>query len=204
MKKNIIKKASAFLPTKFGIFKLSIYASFDQREHAVLVMGNPSTSLRARNKKPVLVRLHSQCLTGDTLFSLRCDCGDQLKTSMKKIKSETRGVIIYLNQEGRGIGLTNKIKAYSLQDRGLDTVDANHILGLPKDARDYLSAAQILKDLNVTTINLLTNNPQKLDQLEKYGIKVNKRIPLEITPNHINKNYLKTKKEKLGHKLTLV
>ncbi len=188
-----MKLASANLPTKYGLFKILIYQS-----SAVLIMGN------VKNPKPILVRIHSQCLTGDSFYSLRCDCGWQLQTSMKKIQKAGRGIIIYLNQEGRGLGLTNKIKAYSLQDQGLDTVDANNALGLPSDTRDYSLAADILKDLHITSINLLTNNPQKIDQLEKYGITVNKRISLEVTPNKNNKKYLKTKKEKMGHNLNLV
>ena len=188
-----MKPASAILPTKYGLFKILIYKS-----DAVLIMGN------IKNQKPVLVRIHSLCLTGDSFYSLRCDCGWQLQTSMEKIQKAGRGIIIYLNQEGRGIGLNNKIKAYALQDKGLDTVDANHVLGLPTDTRDYSPAADILKDLHIQSINLLTNNPRKIDQLEKYGIAVRKRIPLEVTPNKNNKNYLKTKKEKLGHHLELV
>jgi len=188
-----MKLASANLPTKYGLFKILIYQS-----NVVLFMGD------INNQKPILTRIHSQCLTGDSFYSLRCDCGDQLQASMKKIQKKSRGIIIYLNQEGRGLGLTNKIKAYSLQDQGLDTVDANHALGLPSDARDYFLAASILKDLKIRSVNLLTNNPEKIDQLEKYGITVNKRIPLEVTPNKVNKKYLKTKKEKMGHHLELV
>ncbi|MBI2335132.1 GTP cyclohydrolase II [Candidatus Daviesbacteria bacterium] len=188
-----MKPVSANLPTKYGTFKILIYQS-----NAVLIMGD------IKNHQPVLTRIHSRCLTGDSFYSLRCDCGDQLKESMKKIQKAGRGVIIYLNQEGRGVGLANKIRAYRLQDQGMDTVDANHALGLPTDTRDYSAAAKILKNLKISNINLLTNNPQKRDQLEKYGIRVNKRIPLEIAPNKINRKYLQTKKGKLGHQLDLV
>lgn len=194
---SVNKTAEANLPTKYGLFKIMVYKSLnDKREHAVLALGN-----LGRN---VLTRIHSQCLTGDTFFSLRCDCGDQLKESMKLISKAKSGVILYLNQEGRGIGLTNKIKAYALQDRGYDTVEANEALGFPKDARSYKIAADILKDLKITDISLLTNNPDKKDQLAKFGINVLKRIPLEIKPNKTNHGYLKVKKQKLSHKLTLV
>ncbi|HBQ50854.1 TPA: GTP cyclohydrolase II [Candidatus Daviesbacteria bacterium] len=188
-----MKPASANLPTKYGTFKILIHHS-----NAVLIMGD------IKNHQPVLTRIHSRCLTGDSFYSLRCDCGDQLKESMKKIQKAGRGIIIYLNQEGRGVGLTNKIRAYKLQDQGMDTVDANLALGLPTDTRNFSMAAKILKELGVTKINLLTNNPQKQNQLKKYGIEISKRVPLEITPNKINRRYLQTKKEKLGHKLKLV
>lgn len=195
---NVLRVSAAMLPTVYGSFKIIIYKSpQDQIEHVVLVKGTDF-------KKTSLVRIHSRCLTGDVFSSLRCDCKDQLKKSLIKISKAKNGVLIYLNQEGRGIGLTNKIKAYSLQEKGLDTVDANNALGLPSDARDYMVAVDILKDLGIETINLLTNNPDKIDQLAQYGIIVNKRIPLEVNPNKKNKSYLKTKKDKLGHKLSLV
>ncbi len=193
-----MKKVSAILPTAYGIFKIIIYTSDkDGLEHAALVKGK-------KLKDDVLVRIHSQCLTGDTFSSLRCDCREQLTAGLEKIANSENGVLIYLNQEGRGIGLTNKIKAYSLQEKGFDTVDANNTLGLPSDARDYLIAANILKDLNIKSIQLLTNNPDKINQLKTFGITIVKRIPLEATPNHIDINYLKTKKNKFGHKLKLV
>lgn len=193
----IVKTASSNLSTKYGLFKIIIYKSLkDNREHAVLTMGN--------FKKPVLTRIHSQCLTGDTFSSLRCDCGEQLKTSMRVISKKGSGLILYLNQEGRGIGLTNKIKAYALQDKGYDTVEANEALGFPSDLRSYEIAADILKDLKATDIDLLTNNPDKKDQLAKFGIKIFQRIPLEIKPNKIDLNYLKIKKRKMNHKLRLV
>lgn len=201
----VSKAAEAKLPTKYGLFKIIVYKETlllrnkslkDSREHAVLTIGN--------FKKPVLTRIHSQCLTGDTFSSLRCDCGDQLKKSMRLIGNKGSGIILYLNQEGRGIGLTNKIKAYSLQDQGYDTVQANEALGFPKDLRSYKIAADILKDLKATDIYLLTNNPDKKDQLAKFGINILKRVPLEIKPNKIDLNYLKIKKRKMNHSLKLV
>lgn len=194
----VIKEASSKLPTKYKTFQITIYKSlYDDLEHAVLSMGDV-------NKEPVLVRIHSQCLTGDTLFSLKCDCGEQLKKSMQIIQKKGHGIILYLNQEGRGIGLTNKIKAYALQEKGMDTVEANHALGLPADARDYMQALEILKELKISRITLLTNNPDKSLQLNAYGIKIVKQLPLEISPNNINKFYLSTKKKKMGHRLKLV
>lgn len=195
---KIAKIASARLPTIYSTFQIIIYKSIkDKLEHSVLLKGKVS-------KRPTLVRVHSQCFTGDILSSLRCDCREQLVESLTKIGKARNGVLIYLNQEGRGIGLANKIKAYALQDKGYDTIEANKRLGFAPDARDYETAAAVLKDLNIQKIVLLSNNPDKARQLENYGIKVIKYISLEITPNKINKHYLKTKKDKLGHKLTLV
>lgn len=194
-----MKIASANLPTKYGHFKILVYQSKeDQREHAVLVKG------KDLKLQPVLVRIHSQCLTGDTFLSLRCDCREQLHRSMKLIQQKGQGVIIYLNQEGRGIGLANKIKAYRLQEKGLDTVEANKALHVPTDTRDYQIAAQILQDLGISEVLLLTNNPIKIRQLKKYGIKVLERIPLEVKPHNLNLSYLRTKKKKLKHMLKLV
>lgn len=195
---SITQTASATLPTKYGRFKIIIYQSIkDKLEHACIVKGT-------NFKKPILVRIHSQCLTGDTFSSLRCDCQDQLHESLRKIGKVRNGVLIYLNQEGRGIGLTNKIKAYALQEDGLDTVQANEQLGFIADPRSYQSAAYILKDLHIKQVLLLTNNPDKARQLENFGITVIECIPLEINPNPIDRVYLKTKKKKLGHKLELV
>lgn len=194
---TVVKIASAKLPTSYGRFQIMIYQSVkDKSEHVLLAKGK-------RLKKPTLVRIHSQCLTGDVFSSLKCDCKEQLHQSLVKIGKQG-GVLIYLNQEGRGIGLTNKIKAYKLQEEGLDTVEANKKLGFAEDLRSYKVAAQILKDLNISQITLLTNNPNKVTQLASYGIEVIRCIPIEIAPNHINQSYLKTKKDKLGHKLTLV
>lgn len=190
----IIKAASAKLPTLYGTFKIFIYKSTDCREHVALILGKAPGKI-------VLTRIHSQCLTGDTFFSLKCDCGDQLKISLEKIQKTGSGILIYLNQEGRGIGLINKIKAYALQEKGHDTVEANKTLGLAVDARDYKIAAYILKDLGILRINLLTNNPDKIKQLKKYGIEIAKTTSLEISPNNINHSYLLTKKDKLGHLL---
>lgn len=190
------KTASATLPTAYGTFAILVYKTSDNREHAVLSLGKT-------DKQPVLARIHSQCLTGDTLLSLRCDCREQLHKSMEIIQKEGSGVILYLNQEGRGIGLSNKIKAYALQEQGLDTVEANHSLGFKADARDYKVAAEILRDLGISRIFLLTNNPKKVINLAQYGISVVKRIPLETKPNTMNKSYLLAKKKKLGHMLTL-
>ncbi|MCL5784208.1 MAG: GTP cyclohydrolase II [Patescibacteria group bacterium] len=193
-----MKVASASLPTKYGLFKILVFKSKkDNLEHVALVKGEDF-------KKEALVRIHSRCLTGDVFSSLRCDCHEQLQKSLQKIGKAKNGVLIYLNQEGRGIGLVNKIKAYALQEAGLDTVQANEQLGFTADTRSYEIAAQILKDLNIQKINLLTNNPDKINQLEALGITITKRIPLETIPNKIDKIYLMTKKNKFGHKLKLV
>lgn len=194
---SIVKTAAAQLPTVYGRFHLSIYTSLlDQREHAILTLG--------KLKKPVLTRIHSQCLTGDTLLSLKCDCREQLHKSMQLISQHGSGIILYLNQEGRGIGLSNKIKAYALQEKGLDTLEADHALGFPGDSRDYGVVCEILHDFNISEISLLTNNPDKKKQLTASGIRVTDRIPLEVSPNALNKHYLFVKKQKLGHHLTVV
>ena len=185
------------LPTKFGEFKLIIYRDKTSQEtHIALCMGSWSD-------ESVLVRVHSECLTGDVFGSLRCDCGKQLKKAMQLIGNEKKGVILYMSQEGRGIGLVEKIRAYNLQDKGMDTVEANQALGHKVDLRDYGIGAQILVDLGIKQIRLLTNNPRKIIGLEGYGLKVLERIALEIQPNAENYKYLKTKKEKLGHHLEL-
>ena len=188
------KSLPARLPTTYGQFTVIGYK--DQRgEHLALVKGKIQ-------KPPRLVRIHSQCLTGDALKSLRCDCGEQLEQSLKMIAKEG-GILLYLQQEGRGIGLFNKIIAYHHQDQGLDTVEANTKLGFKDDGRDYAIAADILKDLGINSIKLLTNNPRKIEGLEKAGIAVFERVPLLIIPNKANKNYLLAKKKKLGNQLEI-
>ncbi len=184
----------AYLPTKFGDFSIVVYRDiFVGKEHIVIKKGSPE------GKENVLVRIHSECFTGDILGSLRCDCGNQLENALTRIEKEGEGILIYLRQEGRGIGLTNKIKAYKLQDQGLDTVEANQKLGLPVDARDYSIAAKILKMMDIKNIRLMTNNPKKVHEISKYGINVTERIPTVIAINKHNEKYLKVKVEKMGH-----
>jgi 3,4-dihydroxy 2-butanone 4-phosphate synthase/GTP cyclohydrolase II len=188
------RDAEALLPTKFGDFRAIVYSNdVDDHEHVAVVKGDVDPD------EPVLVRVHSECLTGDVFASLRCDCGDQLKGAMTRIESEGRGVVLYMNQEGRGIGLTNKLKAYGLQDEGLDTVEANEKLGFKADLRDYGIGAQILLDLGVKKIRLLTNNPKKIKGLEGYGLEIVERVPIETVPHSGNVKYLQVKKDKMGH-----
>ena len=182
------------LPTPYGEFRLKAFESeIDDLTHLALIMGEPE------GKEDVLVRVHSACLTGDALHSLRCDCGEQLEAAMELLAREGEGVIVYMQQEGRGIGLLNKMKAYHLQDEGMDTVEANQKLGLAPDLRDYGVGAQILKDLDLTRIRLLTNNLTKVVGLRGFGLEISERVPLEMEPNGHNDRYLKTKREKLNH-----
>ncbi|NQS90380.1 bifunctional 3,4-dihydroxy-2-butanone-4-phosphate synthase/GTP cyclohydrolase II [Patescibacteria group bacterium] len=196
-KEKLVKReVTTHLPTPFGKFTLIGYRSIlEDRIHLALVKG------KVRGKEGILVRVHSQCLTGDVFKSLRCDCGEQLERALQKIGETDCGVILYLNQEGRGIGLLNKLRAYELQDKGLDTVEANQELGFAPDLRHYGIGAQILADLGLHRIRLLTNNPRKIIGLKGYGLEIIERVPLEVEANKMNKNYLETKREKLGHLL---
>ena len=185
--------ARATLPTRYGTFEMFVYATPEHKEHVALTSGVIDDG------EPVLVRAHSECLTGDVLGSSRCDCGEQLADSLRLLQQQGRGILLYLRQEGRGIGLTKKITAYALQEQGLDTVEANLALGLPEDMRDYRVAAEMLLDLGVWRACLITNNPAKIEGLERYGIEVVERIPLRMSPNPSNVGYLRTKREKMGH-----
>jgi 3,4-dihydroxy 2-butanone 4-phosphate synthase/GTP cyclohydrolase II len=198
-KETIIQReVEVKLPTEFGDFNLIAYnQTTTNQEHIAIVKGN------WKDNEPVLVRMHSCCLTGDIFGSLRCDCGPQLHSAMAMIEKEGKGAIVYMNQEGRGIGLLNKLKAYKLQEEGKDTVEANHALGLPTDSRDYGVGAQILRDLGISKIRLLSNNPKKRAGLLGYGLEVIENVPIEITANAHNKKYLETKRDKMGHSLKI-
>ena len=194
---NLVERVVATeLPTAFGDFEAVGYRSLvDDKHHVALVKGDVA------GHDDVLVRVHSECLTGDVFHSLRCDCGEQLESALAMIETEGRGVLLYLAQEGRGIGLLNKLRAYKLQEEGLDTVDANLRLGLPADLRDYGIGAQILADLGLTSIRILTNNPKKIRGLEGYGLSVAAQIPIEHMPNPHNEAYLRAKADRMGHTL---
>lgn len=195
---NVQKASEAELPTSHGDFKIMAFENTQTKEHHVaLVMGDITP------EDEVLVRVHSECLTGDVLGSKRCDCGEQLHNAMDKIKQEGKGVLLYMRQEGRGIGLINKIKAYALQDQGMDTVEANEALGFPADLRDYGTGAQMLRQLGVQKIKLMTNNPRKISGLSGFGLEVTQRVPIQMNHNERNEQYLRTKKQKLGHLLQM-
>ena len=197
---HVTRAADATLPSAFGDFRAVVFKNeIDHVDHVAFVRGE------IRSDEPTLVRVHSECLTGDAFGSLRCDCGEQLQTALKMIQEEGAGILLYMRQEGRGIGLANKIRAYALQDHeGLDTVEANERLGFPPDARDFGVGAQILVNLGVTKLRLLTNNPKKRAGLEGYGLEIIEQVPLEMKPNDKNLEYLRTKREKLGHILNLM
>lgn len=195
---NIKKEVETRIPTEEGVFRLALYTNDqDEKEHLALIMGD------VEDGEDVLVRVHSECFTGDVLGSRRCDCGEQLSRAMEEIARAGSGVIVYMRQEGRGIGLLDKLRAYNLQDQGYDTVEANLMLGHQADERDYTLAASILEDLGVLSIRLMTNNPGKIAHLRRLGVKVTKRVPLQPTVNADNAGYLLTKARRMNHMLTV-
>jgi 3,4-dihydroxy 2-butanone 4-phosphate synthase/GTP cyclohydrolase II len=186
--------AEPSLPPEFGDFQVSAYSNdVDRREHVALVKGEVA------GKEDVLVRMHSECLTGDVFHSRRCDCGEQLEASLHQIEAEGLGVLVYMKQEGRGIGLMNKIRAYQLQEKGMDTIEANEVLGFPADLRDYGIGVQVLLDLGIKSMRLMTNNPKKIIGLQGYGLSVTEQVPITVKPNRYNMSYLRAKRDKLGH-----
>lgn len=209
-RERLVERVEAVaLKNRWGDWRMIAYRSYaDHGTHVALCMGGvgelDETGLPRQFREPVTVRVHSECLTGDVFGSMRCDCGQQIQAAMAMIAEEGRGALVYLRQEGRGIGLENKVKAYKLQDEGLDTVEANLALGLPVDRRDYGTGAQILRDIGLSKIRILTNNPKKTRRLEVYGLEIVEQIPLEMSPNEINRRYLEVKKYKLGHDLRSV
>lgn len=194
---SVTRAGEASLPTRYGTFHVVVYHEADGGEHLALIKGDIVAS-----SGPVAVRLHSECMTGDVFGSLRCDCGPQLEAALAVIEHEGTGVVVYLDQEGRGIGLLNKLRAYQLQEDGLDTVEANLALGFDDDLREYRAAADILRDLGVIEVRLLTNNPRKIKGLTDHGIVIRERMPLLVAPNSHNQRYLTTKATRLGHLLT--
>lgn len=195
MTTKLIQGPVAKLPTKFGQFNITIFKENDVLDHAVVFLGD------LKDGTPVLCRIHSECLTGDVFGSLRCDCGFQLEAALKAIQKEGRGALLYMRQEGRGIGLFNKIRAYKLQDNGADTVDANIQLGFPADGREYEACAQMMKNMGFTKVILMTNNPAKIHDIEAHGIEVVDRKPIEYGRNTFNEGYLDTKEKRMGHLL---
>ncbi len=195
---TVQRQVATRIPTRYGIFQLMLFTnSHDRKEHLALIMGE------VRDRENVNVRVHSECFTGDVLGSLRCDCGEQLDRAMQLIAQAGQGVILYLRQEGRGIGLLDKLRAYNLQDEGLDTVEANLRLGHQPDERDYTVAALMIKDLGIRSVNLITNNPKKIDELRRLGVVVHYRTPIEVTPHPENLRYLRTKAVRMDHLLQL-